>query len=38
MVAAFWTAEVSDEGIDGVYIVLNPGKLSQFGGLSSLSS
>ena len=38
VVAAFWTADVTPEGIAGLYIVLNPGKLSQFGSLSSPSS
>ena len=36
--AAFWTAETSDQGVESVYIVLNPGKLSQFAGLSGPSS
>lgn len=36
--AAFWTIEVDPDGVAGVYIVLNPGKLSQFGALSSPSS
>ena len=36
--AAFWTIEIGPDGIESVYIVLNPAKLSQFGGLSSHSS
>lgn len=38
VVAAFWTADVTAEGIAGIYLVLNPHKLSQFGELSGLSS
>lgn len=36
--AALWTVDIGADGVSSVYIVLNPGKLSQFGGLSGLSS
>jgi RNA polymerase sigma-70 factor (ECF subfamily) len=35
---ALWTAEVTDEGVAQLLIVLNPHKLSQFEGLSGLNS
>lgn len=34
---ALWTVDASADGILGVFIVLNPHKLSRFGGLSPLS-
>lgn len=34
---ALWTVDAAADGIRGVYIVLNPDKLSRFGGASALS-
>lgn len=36
--AAFWTIEIDPDGVAGVYIVLNPAKLSRLERLSSPSS
>jgi hypothetical protein len=34
---ALWTVDAGADGIQGVFIVLNPDKLSRFGGPSALS-